>query len=102
MSKLLAGVLAVLITALLFAGCGGGSSPAPSSDTEAPTTTTAKSVVSSFCGAIKTNFPSDYDQAKSDFMQGLINRNPNLPDRGHIFFVWSDASITETAEICTR
>jgi hypothetical protein len=102
MAKTLVGVLVVSIAALLFAGCGGASSPTEPQNTGAPTTTTAKTVVSTFCGAPKTNFPGDYEASVSEFMKAFSTGEPIDTDLGHIYFVWSDASTTETAEICRR
>ena len=99
MAKPLAGVLAVSIAALLFAGCGGGSSTPVESSTS---TTTAKTVVSTFCGKIKTKAPGDFEAANADFMRALMSGEPLATNLGHIFFVWSDASTTETDEICRR
>jgi hypothetical protein len=99
MAKTLAGVLAVAVGVLIFAGCGGANNAPDESSTS---TTAAKTVVSTFCGAIKTNAPGDYEAASDQLTQALVTGVPSATNLGHIFFVWSDASITETAEICNR
>ena len=76
MKRNLVGVIAVSIAALLFAGCGGGSSAPVESSTS---TTTAKTVVTTIC---------------------------KTPDRDvgygvrEIHLVWSDGSMTSTKERC--
>ena len=97
MAKTLAGLLAVSIAALLFASCGRGASSTEPSATSS--TTAAKSVVSTFCGekSVRTN-QEQADDALAAAM-AAINHTP-LPNPGHIFFVWSDGSTTESSQQC--
>ena len=100
MAKTMAGVLAVSIAALLFAGCGGRSTPTARAD-ESTTTTTAKTVVTTFCGEKKQLLEGDSRQAGADMALYLSNGTP-IPKRGHIYYVWSDGSTTETAGKCIQ
>jgi hypothetical protein len=99
MAKILAGVVAVSIAALLFAGCAGGSNTAP---VESSTSTTAaKTVVSTFCGEKKQTLDGDSALSGSDSFANIYNGTP-IPKRGHIYYVWSDGSTTETAGKCIQ
>ena len=96
MAKTLAGVLAVSIAALLFAGCGSTDSAIPEPTT---ITTPAKTVVSSYCGdmgaAVTAGLISE--QEYSDSMMLFVTSGDLL---GVITMIWSDGSITPTKEQC--
>lgn len=95
MAKTLAAVLAVSIAALLFASCGGGT-PVESSTTS----TTAKTVVDTFCAERPTRAG---DLFSDDELRSLASTERAVGlEYGVVTLVWSDGSIGGIKKTCIR